>query len=145
MDHAKAPSPRPGIQPWLRRADQGTVAVLVLLGVSALIVHWVYRGGMRGGIIEIDAAPHRPLSWQVDVNTAEWAELSVLPDVGDQLARDIVESRRRLGPFRSPADLRRVRGVGPRTLARISPYLAPFPARAQPPRPAGESGRGTDG
>ena len=122
-------SPRPGgIQLWLRRADQATVAALVLLGAGLLVAHWVARGGLQSRLIRIDSAPPLPLAWQVDVNSADWPELSVLPEVGDQLAREIVENRRKFGPFSSPADLRRVRGIGPKTIVRISPYLAPFPA-----------------
>jgi len=134
------PSARNGISLWLRRADQGTVAALILLGVGALVANWTYRGGLHAGVVEIDSASPLPLTWQVDVNSADWLELSVLPDVGDQLAREIVENRRRFGPFLSPTDLRRVRGVGPRTVARIEPYLAPFPARPVQELPAKQSG-----
>lgn len=130
MAPTNSPSAPSGIQLWLRRADQATVAALILLGVGTLLAQWAYRGGLRSRVIPIDSAPPIVFEWQVDVNTAAWPELSVLPEVGDQLARDIVENRRRHGPFFSPADLRRVRGMGPKTVARITPYLAPFPKRS---------------
>src|SRR5262245_15252260 len=123
---------RRGISLWLRRADQITVAGLVVLGLGSLMASWIYRGGLRGRLIEIDRAPRQALDWQVDVNQADWAELTVLPDVGDQLAQRIVEDRQRRGPFRSPADLRRVPGLGPKTLSKIQPYLAPFDASENP-------------
>lgn len=122
--------PKRGVQWWLRRADQVTVAGFVTIGIVVLLWHWVVAGGLRGRLVPLDDAPAQTLQWQVDVNTADWPELSVLPDVGDQLAREIVENRRRWGPFRSPADLRRVRGIGPKTAERITPYLAPFPRAA---------------
>jgi competence protein ComEA len=131
MAESNLPSAPSGIQWWLRRADQATVAALILFGLGAIVAHWVYRGGLRSRVIQLDAAPPIAMEWQVDVNSAEWPELSVLPEVGDQLAREIVENRRRLGPFFSPADLRRVHGMGPKTVARITPFLAPFPSRAE--------------
>lgn len=128
MDESTSPPQPGGVQIWLRRADQVTVAALVLLGAALLVAQWAYRGGLQSRLLPIDSAPPVPLVWQVDVNVAEWPELSVLPDVGDQLAKEIVENRRKFGPFSSPADLRRVRGIGPKTIFRIRPYLAPFPA-----------------
>ncbi len=59
----------------------------------------------------------------LDANTATAEALETLPHVGPTLARRIVEARAD-GPFRSPKDLQtRVRGIGPVTLARITPYL----------------------
>ena len=58
---------------------------------------------------------------------SHWPELSQLPGIGETLARRIVESRVDDGPFVDHSDLTRVRGIGPRTLARIAPYLLPMP------------------
>ena len=67
----------------------------------------------------------------MDLNEADWPELAQLPDIGETLARRIVESRNRDGPFLDHEDLQRVRGIGPRTLDRVRPYLRPMPeARA---------------
>jgi competence protein ComEA len=43
------------------------------------------------------------------------------------MARRIVESRQATGEFRDHDDLRRVRGIGPRTLEKMKPYLLPMP------------------
>jgi competence protein ComEA len=48
-----------------------------------------------------------------------------LPEIGEALAKGIVESREQDGPFASHDDLDRVRGIGPKTLERIRPYLRP--------------------
>jgi hypothetical protein len=59
----------------------------------------------------------------LDPNTATPEALSALPHLGPTLARRIAEARAD-GPFRSLEDVRaRVRGIGPATLAQISPYL----------------------
>jgi competence protein ComEA len=56
----------------------------------------------------------------VSVNRADAAELATLPGVGPRLAEAIVEERRRHGPFRSPDDLERVRGIGPALVTRLT-------------------------
>jgi competence protein ComEA len=53
---------------------------------------------------------------RVRINVANEAELQALHGVGPVLARRIVEHRQRNGPFRGPADLDRVSGVGPSML-----------------------------
>jgi len=59
----------------------------------------------------------------LDLNRAGAAELDALPGVGPVLAARILEQRRRYGPFRRVEDLRAVRGVGPRLLARLRPLV----------------------
>lgn len=88
-------------------------------------------GGPSGRIIEIDRA--EPLEYQflVDVNSASWSELAQLPDIGEVLARRIVQTRTERGKFTSSDDLLAVPGIGPRKLARIAPFLSPLaPAEA---------------
>jgi competence protein ComEA len=59
----------------------------------------------------------------VNVNTADAALLERLPGVGPALAARILAYRREHGPFRRVEDVEQVRGIGPRTLARMRPYL----------------------
>lgn len=63
-----------------------------------------------------DAAP-------VDVNRAGATELARLPGVGPALAARIVAAREAAGPFRTPDDLRRVRGLGRVKIARLRPLV----------------------
>jgi competence protein ComEA len=118
-------------RPLLRHADQSAVGVMVLLSLVGMATYFVVQGGFRVGLIEIDRA--RPLAarFRVDINQAEWPELSQLPEVGETLARRIVDSRTANGPFRDNDDLRRVRGIGPRTMERIKPYLLPMPGQQE--------------
>jgi competence protein ComEA len=55
----------------------------------------------------------------LDVNRAGVEELQALPGIGPALARRIVESRAREGPFKGPEELLRVKGIGPATLNRF--------------------------
>ena len=123
------PADRRGWRPLLRWADQATVAGLIAASLVALAAYWFTHGGHRGELIEIDRAAALTARYQVDINNAEWPEFAELPQIGETLARRIVESRQTAGPFADHDDLRRVRGIGPRTLERIKPYLLPMPGQ----------------
>jgi competence protein ComEA len=114
-------------RPLLRRMDQAAVATVVLFSLVGMGVYWFVQGGHRGELIEIDRADPLTARYLVDINTAEWPELAELPEVGETLARRIVESRAAAGPFGEHDDLLRVNGIGPRTLEGLRPYLLPVP------------------
>jgi len=115
-------------RPLLRRLDQAVVATLVALALVAMGVHWLVRGGAAGRLIELERAPRDPLVFRVDLNQADWPELSTLPGIGEALARRIVESRATDGDFADVDELTRVRGIGPKTLEQLRPYLRAVPA-----------------
>ncbi len=108
--------------------DQVAVAVLTLAGMVGIGAYWLAQGGAAGRLIEIDRAPHCSVQFRLDINEADWPEISQLPGIGETLARRIVESRAAEGPFSDLDQLQRVRGIGPRTLEEIRPYLRPVPA-----------------
>lgn len=122
--------PRPASPPsgWLllKRLDQLAVGSLVLVSLAAVGVYWVVQGGMQGQLIEIERATPQAVAFEVDINAADWPELTALPNVGETLAKRIVESRRQQGPFADLEDLQRVPGIGPKTLEQIRPYLRPL-------------------
>ncbi|HZO17012.1 MAG TPA: helix-hairpin-helix domain-containing protein [Polyangiaceae bacterium] len=61
---------------------------------------------------------------RVVLNRASIADLRRLPGVGEKRATAILEVRERLGGrFRHLRDLLRVRGIGPRSLARLEPLV----------------------
>ena len=65
----------------------------------------------------------------INPNTARWWELAVLPRIGETMAKRIVELRSasikqgQSQPFQNSNDLAGVRGIGPKTVQRIAPYL----------------------
>jgi competence protein ComEA len=119
------------VSPALRRADQAAVAVLVLAGLVSTIGWWVAQGGLQGRMVEIERAEPKTATFEVDLNSADWPELVQLPGIGPTLAKRIVESRETDGPFLDHEDIMRVRGIGPKTLEEVRPYLQPVPtARA---------------
>jgi competence protein ComEA len=81
------------------------LAVLVVLIVLAVVI---FRGD--------------PSSRPLDPNTASAAELITLPEVGPEMAQLIIEKRADK-PFTKADDLLDVKGIGPKTLAKIKPRL----------------------
>lgn len=75
------------------------------------------------------------LATQIDPNTASWEELAAIPRLGEKRAQAIVALRDQLLrdhpdrlPFSNPDDLRRIKGIGPSTIANLKPYLFFAPA-----------------
>ncbi len=64
-----------------------------------------------------------PARRKINVNTASEAELVLLDGIGPKRARAIVRYRTEVGPFGSLEDVERVEGIGPRTLARMAPWI----------------------
>lgn len=70
-----------------------------------------------------ESSPEPGIQKLVNVNTASAAELQLLPGIGPVMASRIIEDRTTNGPYRSPADLDRVTGIGPKTLAKLTPLV----------------------
>ncbi|MCP9455410.1 MAG: helix-hairpin-helix domain-containing protein [Nitrospira sp.] len=68
---------------------------------------------------QIRSGPLRP----VDLNRADINELESLPGIGAVLARRVMEYRESIGRFRTIEDLLAVKGIGPKTLERIRPFV----------------------
>ncbi|MGQ4536227.1 helix-hairpin-helix domain-containing protein [Dermabacteraceae bacterium P13264] len=58
----------------------------------------------------------------VDLNSAGEQQLTALPGIGPALAKRIVADREKNGPFRSIADLTRVKGIGKKLAAKLSEH-----------------------
>lgn len=108
--------------------------LLLWLLVAAFVAEsWLLlsRPYPRGTLPPIDA------SLRIDVNSAAPSTLTLLPRIGPALAKRIVADRVARGPFASLADLDRVPGIGPKTIAQLTPYATcdrPAPAAPRQPR-----------
>jgi competence protein ComEA len=127
-----APSQEDAAPLWLRRGDQAVVATLVALGLVFLSLHAWRAGVFHGEVVDIERLPSTAIRYRLDVNRATWVEWSQLDGIGETLARRIVADRDAHGPFRSLEDLSRVKGIGPRTLDKMRPWLRLKEERASP-------------
>lgn len=112
-------------------------ALLVLLCVFLLGLGFEY---VRNRAYVADPQPARgarydELMSQLDPNTADWRSLAAIPGLGEKRAKAIVayrEHKRQADPdatvFKSAADLRHVRGIGPAMVENLRPYLTFSPA-----------------
>ena len=116
---------------WLlRRTDQVAVAALIVVALAATAGWWVFHGGWRGRLIEIDRAEPLVARFEVDINAADWPELMQLPGVGPTLRTG--SSSRVRPPARSPT-MTTCGGCGGsvrRRWSRFAPTCVPWPARA---------------
>jgi competence protein ComEA len=112
--------------PPLRRADQVAIAALALFALVSISTYWFSQAKLRGRLIDIDRSARPTVTFQVDINTAEWSEFIQLPGLGETLAKRIVAFRAAHGRFTSIDQLRRVSGIGPKRLESWRPYLRPI-------------------
>jgi competence protein ComEA len=68
----------------------------------------------------------------IDINRATAEQLDALPGIGKVLARRIVEEREKR-PFEKVDDLRRVKGIGPKTLEKVRALARVGPAARSTP------------
>lgn len=119
--------PESGSPPWLlRRFDQLAVAALCAFALVAVSLYWLAHGGLSGRLIEIDRVDPLTVEFQVDVNAADLPELINIPEIGDTLGQRIIDYRQQNGPFKSVDQLRHIKGIGPKTLEKIRPYVRPI-------------------
>ncbi len=116
----------------LRRLNLIAAVALLPLAAAAIIG---YATTTSVDELAASAPGERLLKNQLDPNTAPWWELTSLPGIGETRAKAIVEYRTRVRAkggdphavvFRCATDIEAVKGIGPKTVARIAPYLA-FP------------------
>lgn len=72
--------------------------------------------------VETKFGKKEPPAAPLDVNRAEIGDLQRLPGIGPTLAARIVAERER-APFRVLEDLRRVSGIGAKTLEKLRPFV----------------------
>jgi len=78
---------------------------------------------MLAALVALTALPALAESPVVNVNSAEVAELALLPRVGPSVAARIVEHRDENGRFSAPEELMLVRGIGEKTYELIAPFV----------------------
>ncbi len=133
------PAARPVDEPveshfWLTRADQVVFGLLSIVALGLLGVYWIRLSNWGTRTVEIERLPARQFEFQIDANSATWVEWGQIQGIGDGLARRIVADREQNGPFNSVEDLARVKGIGPKTLEHLRPWVR-IRDESTPPEP----------
>lgn len=110
-----------------RFRDQITLMFCLTAAFLSLGGYMYYNAQVNKQVIDVKRMPVRTAELQIDVNSAPWTELTLLPGIGEEKARRIVHLRQQRGNFSDINDLMRVEGIGPKTLDAIRPYLVPIP------------------
>jgi len=96
-----------------------TTAVIGYTGVT--VYEWLPEQTTRPSAQQTSG--QQPGSVMVNINTATAAQLETLPGIGPARAQAILEWRNQNGPFRDPAQLLEISGIGEATLRNILPFL----------------------
>ncbi len=59
----------------------------------------------------------------LNINTASVKELQTLPNIGARMAERIIDHRTQHGDFTSVDALQNVKGIGPKTIAKLRPFI----------------------
>jgi comEA protein len=80
----------------------------------------------RNGLLKNDTSSNDRdvrINFIVNINTASSKELQKLPGIGPVLARRIMEYRTQHGEFKSIEELKKVKGIGHRTMVRLKSLI----------------------
>lgn len=99
------------------------VAVLIWLVLITMTRSEIGSLTVSGNTRHADASTRPWPDMRIDLNSADEAQLDLLPGIGPSLARRIVDYRSRVGLFDSIDNLQRVSGIGPRTIEQLQPYV----------------------
>ena len=59
----------------------------------------------------------------LNINTASAEELQTLPNIGERMAKRIIDHRTQHGDFASVDALQDVKGIGPKTIEKLRPFI----------------------
>ena len=63
----------------------------------------------------------------ININSADEAQLTSLKGIGQTKAKAIVQYRQEHGPFKTVDDLKKVHGIGDKTVASLKPFVTVGP------------------
>ena len=106
--------------------------ILIFFACGVCYSHSFYSGSLEMGrkvtvdeigITEDTAVSAADVIGKININTAETAELMLLPSVGEGRAEDIIEYREENGDFSRIEDIMQVSGIGEKTFEEIKEQI----------------------
>ena len=118
--NAAKPKPPPAAR-LIARAEQVVLVLLALAVVGGIV--WQVTAYHWAKPPEAVPPPGGP-TYRINANQADWVTLTLVPGLGEKLAKKIVERRQaRGGRFTSLDQLEEVSGIGDKTRAKLDRYL----------------------
>ncbi len=115
---------------WSRQ-NVAALGILCLLAAAALSTAAWGQSTTDSG--ELPVYPQRVelATQKIDPNIASAVSLRRLSGIGPKMAKRIIDYRNShyLQPFTSAEDLAKVRGIGPKTVAKLAPHIEISPGR----------------
>lgn len=113
---------------YLKDATAVFAAISIILTVMLIGQNYIKRKGAdKIRVISYATVPVKNDGDEqkiiVNINTANAAELTKLPGIGESKAKNIVEYRRANGEFQSIRDIMKVSGIGKSTFEKIKPFI----------------------
>lgn len=108
---------------YLSRPEMVVIFVLLAVLFIGLGINYL-RNRYFGPKLEVVKAASSEIETKIDINSATWEELTLLPGIGETIAQRIVAYRRENGPFESIGDLSKVRGIRPSVINDIRKFVS---------------------
>ncbi len=115
---------------WSRQ-NVASLGILCFLAAAALSTAALGKSETARGELPIYPKRADLADQKIDPNVASAASLRRLSGIGPKMAERIIDYRNNhyLQPFTSVEDLMKVRGIGPKTVAKIAPHIEIAPVR----------------
>jgi competence protein ComEA len=91
-----------------------------LIVLSVILIATISSVAMAADAQPVAASP---VTGIVNLNTADAAQLAMLPRVGAKAAQRILDYRKEHGSFKKTSDLMQVKGFGEKSFERLAPYV----------------------
>ena len=96
-----------------------------LMGGGIILAQGTYGTSSTPGKAGMGSVPGKAAL--VNINTADEAMLTSLKGIGPTKAKAITQYRQEHGPFKTVDDLKKVSGIGDKTLAALKPFITVGP------------------
>jgi len=91
-----------------------------LIVLSVILIATICSAAMAADSAPVAATP---ITGIVNLNTADAAQLAMLPRVGAKAAQRILDYRKEHGSFKKASDLMQVKGFGEKSFERLAAYV----------------------
>lgn len=91
-----------------------------LIVLSVILIATISSAAMAADSAPVAATP---ITGIVNLNTADAAQLAMLPRVGAKAAQRILDYRKEHGSFKKTSDLMQVKGFGEKSFERLAAYV----------------------